>query len=129
VAALRRSLLRANYPESEPNRSSLIREARIYADQTWAKASDWLMISQPRRPAGARACPLRDRTKEPPRSGTGSKSSIPRQPTRGPPHPRSLIHIETWAGSSTRSTTVARSSRTEVGSTVSFSRAANAAMV
>ena len=34
VAALRRSLLRANYPESEPNRSSLLREAHMCADQT-----------------------------------------------------------------------------------------------
>jgi len=45
VAALRRSLLRANYPESEPNRSSLIREAHMRAAQTWTKASDRLMIA------------------------------------------------------------------------------------
>ena len=40
-----------------------------------------------------------------------------------------LIHTDTWAGSRAWSTTVARSSRTECRSTVSFRRAAKAATV
>src|SRR6516165_6744430 len=40
-----------------------------------------------------------------------------------------LIHTETWAGSRAWCTAVARSSRTESRSTVSFRLAANAAMV
>ena len=47
----------------------------------------------------------------------------------GLPHSFGLIHTETWAGSRAWCTTPARSSRTESRSTVSFSRAANAATV
>ncbi len=47
----------------------------------------------------------------------------------GLPHSCGLIHTETWAGSRAWCTTPARSSRTESRSTVSFSRAANAATV
>jgi hypothetical protein len=47
----------------------------------------------------------------------------------GLPQPGGLIHTEMWAGSRAWCTTPARSFRTESRSTVSFSRAANAATV
>lgn len=46
MAALERSLLRANYPEPEPNRSWLIREAPYVRGPGMGQASDRLMISQ-----------------------------------------------------------------------------------
>ena len=61
-----------------------------------------------------------------PGAGQKRRGELDRQAGR---YPRSFIHTKTWAGSRAWSATVARSSRTERRSTVSFRRAAKAATI
>jgi hypothetical protein len=88
---------------------------------TRSSSPDWSGIPRAQHPSPRASLRSSRRTRTRPDGGKGARGSQP--------HPGRLIHTDRWAGSRARLTALARSSRTESRSTVSCSRAANAATV